>query len=99
MSLRLVRSFHISRGKWALNDCLALGAFVEPCYVLYDIDNHPLTEASQHLRECLQISVDSSVVERARAQRIARVKLWNEGATKTVRIYLITLAYLCIHVV
>lgn len=63
---------------------VALGAFVEPNYVVYDVDNQALTQACEMVKNCLQVVEDKSMVERIRAQRITRVNIWNEAILKTV---------------
>lgn len=65
---------------------LGLGSFVEPCHVVYEVENPALTAASINLKSCLADSADDKVVvEKARAQRIERVRLWNKGSAETVR--------------
>ena len=52
---------------------------------MYDVENPDLSKASARLKACLPNTADDlAVVEKARAQRIERVRIWNEGSAQTV---------------
>ncbi|CAL1696420.1 unnamed protein product [Somion occarium] len=81
--------------KPSIQDCVAslvdtsLGGFVEPCYVVYDVSNQALDRALDNLKKCLSDVVEEpSVVVKARAQRVRRLKLWNDGVQRTTDVIL-----------
>ncbi|KAK7691508.1 hypothetical protein QCA50_004907 [Cerrena zonata] len=61
------------------------GGLTEPCLLIYDIDNPYLDSATKDLKRTLIYVVeDTTVTVRARKQRNARVKIWDESAKKAV---------------
>lgn len=57
----------------------------EPNFLLYEVTNPLLNEASQRLKGCLtHVAEDQTIVVVARNQRVQRLKLWNEGVKRTV---------------
>ena len=63
---------------------LGLGSFVEPCYVVYDIENPRLSQAVAEIRRLIPLPSEGAVVQRCREQRIKRVGLWDEATEETV---------------
>ncbi|KAH8100502.1 hypothetical protein BXZ70DRAFT_1022407 [Cristinia sonorae] len=77
--------------KPSIQDCVsnvaetALAAFAEPNQVVYTVENPELVKACEDLKDYLQVPKDDSIVEKTLAQRILRVKLWDEGVLETTR--------------
>lgn len=63
-----------------------LNNYVEPCYLVYEIESPGVNEAVRNLRSCLPtVEGDSEMVERCRDQRLERVHLWHNANNLTVR--------------
>jgi proteasome activator subunit 4 len=63
-----------------------LSSFLEPCYLVYGIENVVVDQAMQNLRSSLpMIDRDNSLVSRCRDKRIERVHLLQKAAERTVR--------------
>ncbi|PCH33392.1 ARM repeat-containing protein [Wolfiporia cocos MD-104 SS10] len=60
-----------------------LNGFGEPCYVIYDIENLYIKEATAALTKCLQLQHrEEGIVKRCEAQRVARVQMANASANE-----------------
>ncbi|KAI0076264.1 hypothetical protein K474DRAFT_1757648 [Panus rudis PR-1116 ss-1] len=77
--------------KPSIQDCIsalaetALSSFIEPCYVVYDVENPALSRAAEELRAVLPSVIDDTwIVTKALNKRIERVSLWNKGVAKTI---------------
>jgi len=71
-----MRSTDVSKG---------LNSFIEPCYVIYDIDSPDLDRAAGELKKTIAIPEDTQVVVRCRQKRIERIKLMNSANHELVR--------------
>jgi len=62
-----------------------LSHFLEPCYLVYDVETPALDEASLSLKKCLSLKMsEDSITSRAREKRIERVRLMNDECVRTV---------------
>ena len=64
-----------------------LGSFVEPCYVVYDIDNPGVSRAIAGVRACIPQVPSDDIVKKCTAQRQLRVRLWNDAVQETVGLH------------
>lgn len=64
-----------------------MSSFVEPFFVVYDVDNLEAIKAAVALRTCIgKADPDDALVQQAMAQRTQRIELWNQGSSQVVRI-------------
>lgn len=57
---------------------------MEPCYVVYEIENPGVGRAIAGVRACIPPMPSDDVVKKCTEQRQLRVRLWNEAAEETV---------------
>ncbi|KZP32253.1 hypothetical protein FIBSPDRAFT_907345 [Athelia psychrophila] len=76
--------------KTSIQDCVSsvfdtcLNNYVEPCYLVYTIENTRVNDAARNLRALLSSdSGDSQLVERCREQRSERLRLWDNANNLT----------------
>jgi hypothetical protein len=64
-----------------------LNSFVEPCYLVYDIQNPRLDVALADLKSLLQVrTMDVDLTDRCRQKRIERVRLMNDALELAVSV-------------
>ncbi|KAI0094570.1 armadillo-type protein [Irpex rosettiformis] len=61
----------------------SLSSFVEPCYIIFDMENTTILASAAALRERISKTDETDVVSRCAAQRKERVRLWNAGVEST----------------
>ncbi|KII93397.1 hypothetical protein PLICRDRAFT_694576 [Plicaturopsis crispa FD-325 SS-3] len=65
-----------------------LGNFVEPCYLVYDIENVSLAKASRDLMDHPSSTECISLVRRCQAKRVARLQFVNDAIQQTTTLLL-----------
>ncbi|GBE78103.1 hypothetical protein SCP_0109850 [Sparassis crispa] len=61
-----------------------LSSFLEPCFVVYDIENPGLVRVLADLKACINKDCDVDITARCTAQRVQRLQLADEAATRTI---------------
>lgn len=65
---------------WLRIGYLGLGSLIEPCTLIYEVENASLDEANASLKQLLPSALsDGSLVSKCREQRVRRLEILNES--------------------